>query len=103
MTRPGRFGNQTEGRIPKNVLRRGHRCADAIRYCNDARAAFPSAPSDLVVDPFAGRVSTGMAAEALGRRWIAKEKVLQYLQGAAPRFTGCDGYAGSRLIEARAA
>ena len=120
--RPGRFGNPTEGRIPKNVLRHGHRCADAIRYRNDARerglpvhgAGWPisipeflinflSAPGDLVVDPFAGRVSTGMAAEALGRRWIATEKVLQYMQGAAPRFTGCDGYAGSGLVEARAA
>jgi hypothetical protein len=34
----GAFGKPTDGRIPRNVLVRGHRCADADRYRADARA-----------------------------------------------------------------
>ena len=115
---PGCFGNPTAGRIPKNVLRRGHKCSDADQYRRDARmrglpvhgAGWPisipdflirflTAPGELIVDPFGGRVSTGMAAEVLGRRWITAEKVLQYLQGAAPRFSRCTGYEGTSLLD----
>lgn len=36
---PGRFGNPTEGKIPRNVLTFGHSCADQRQYKRDARAA----------------------------------------------------------------
>jgi hypothetical protein len=110
--RHGAFGNATEGRIPRNVLAFGHRCKDQDRYRAYARerglpvhaAAMPLAlasflvrwltePGDLVVDPFAGTVTTGRAAEVNGRRWIATEQFLQYLLGAEGRF---DGAAESR-------
>jgi site-specific DNA-methyltransferase (cytosine-N4-specific) len=42
---------------------------------------------DLVLDPFAGSDTTGAVAEALGRRWIAVEKVQAYLE-ASFRFGG---------------
>lgn len=108
---PGRFGNATEGRIPRNVLQRGHRCADAIRYRSDARALglpvhgarqplsipdflirFLSAAGDLVVDPFGGTVTSGMAAERLGRRWLVIEAMLDYLRAGGERFTQCEGF-----------
>lgn len=103
--RPGAFGSQTEGRIPRNVLPYGHRCKDQDRYRAYARerglpvhaAAMPlalasflvqwlTAPGDLVVDPFGGTVTSGRAAEVNGRRWVVTEKFLQYLLGAAGRF-----------------
>lgn len=109
--KPGRFGNQTAGRIPRNVLVRGHRCADAIEYRRDARALglpvhgarqplsiaeflirFLSNVGDLVVDPFGGTVTSGMAAERLGRRWLVIECMLDYLRAASERFRGFDGF-----------
>lgn len=111
---PGRFGNPTEGRIPRNVLVRGHRCADAIQYREDARALglpvhgarqplsipdflirFLTRAGDLVVDPFGGTCTTGMAAERLGRRWLVIESMLDYLRGAAERFRGFPGFHGA--------
>ncbi len=108
---PGRFGTPTAGRIPRNVITCGHKCADAAKYRSDARALglpvhgagwplsipdflirFLTEPGDLVVDPFGGRVSTGMAAERLGRRWVCAEKIIDYLRAAAPRFASCDGF-----------
>ena len=41
---------------------------------------------DLVLDPFAGSNTTGAAAEALGRNWIALECVEEYVQGSKFRF-----------------
>lgn len=41
---------------------------------------------DLVVDPFAGSNTTGMVAENLGRRWIAMERVEEYLTASKFRF-----------------
>lgn len=43
-------------------------------------------PGDLVLDPFAGSNTTGAAAEALKRRWIAVEPQQQYVTGSAGRF-----------------
>lgn len=107
--RPGAFGNPTPGRIPRNVLPFGHRCADQDRYRAYARAeglpvhaaAMPLAlasflvewltePGDLVVDPFAGTVTTGRASEINGRRWVVTEKFLEYLLGARGRFDTLD-------------
>lgn len=43
---------------------------------------------DLVLDPFAGSNTTGEAAEELGRRWIALEHSLEYLEASRFRFEG---------------
>ena len=107
----GRFGNHTAGRIPTNVLMRGHRCLDAVQYRNDARrlglpvhgarqplsiadflVRFLSDVGDLIVDPFGGTVTTGMAAERLGRRWLVVEAMLDYLRASAERFKGFEGF-----------
>ncbi|UDM18957.1 site-specific DNA-methyltransferase [Vogesella sp. XCS3] len=109
--RPGSFGGMTEGRIPKNVLMRGHVCRDGAQYKEDAErlglpshgAAFPlaipdflirflSEPEDLVVDPFGGTIKVGMAAERLGRRWMVSEWILQYIRASAERFRIFPGY-----------
>jgi DNA modification methylase len=41
---------------------------------------------DLVVDPFAGSLTTGSVAETLERRWIAGEAVEEYLKAGTFRF-----------------
>lgn len=43
-------------------------------------------PNDLVVDPFAGSLTTGAVAEKLERRWIAGEAVEDYLKAGTFRF-----------------
>jgi DNA modification methylase len=43
-------------------------------------------PDDLVLDPFAGSMTTGAVAEILGRRWIASEAVEEYLYAGKLRF-----------------
>jgi DNA modification methylase len=108
---PGRYGQATPGRIPRNVLSRGHRCKDTDAYRRDAAdlglathgaiqplsipdflIRFLTEPGDLVVDPFGGSCTTGMAAERLGRRWVMAEQVMDYLRGAGERFRACDGF-----------
>lgn len=115
----GAFANVTAGRIPRNVIERGHRCADADRYRRDAKALalplhgarqplsipdflirFLSSEGELIVDPFGGTVTTGMAAEQLNRRWLVAELMLDYLRGSAERFRGCDGFRMSPSMEA---
>jgi DNA modification methylase len=109
--KPGSYSNVTPGRIPRNVLTRGHRCADTQRYRADATKLglpvhgamqplsipdflirFLSVEGDLVVDPFGGTAKTAMAAERLERRWIVVERVLDYLRGGAERFRGFEGF-----------
>ncbi|HEX7121445.1 MAG TPA: DNA methyltransferase, partial [Gemmatimonadaceae bacterium] len=116
---PGRFGMATDGRIPRNVLTRGHRCADTLRYRADAAALglpvhgavmpisipdflirFLTQPDDMVVDPFGGTVKTGKAAERLGRRWCVTDTVLEYLRGGAERFREAAGFHMPHQIEA---
>ena len=109
--RAGAFGNQTEGRIPRNVLSIGHASAEAreTRRLNAEQglrahgAMFPlrlakflveflSRPGDLVADPFGGWNTTGLAAELTGRRWISTEKMAEYAAGGATRFTDRPGF-----------
>jgi site-specific DNA-methyltransferase (cytosine-N4-specific) len=47
---------------------------------------FLTDPGDVVLDPFAGSNTTGMACEELGRKWIAIEKERRYLDGCQLRF-----------------
>ncbi|MBV8810726.1 MAG: site-specific DNA-methyltransferase [Acidobacteriaceae bacterium] len=41
---------------------------------------------DTVVDPFAGSNTTGVVAEGLRRRWIAMERIPEYLEASKVRF-----------------
>lgn len=50
-----------------------------------------SQPDDIVLDPFAGSGSTAVAAQMLGRRFIAIEKVWQYYRIAEHRMNGAGG------------
>jgi DNA modification methylase len=107
----GRFSNQTEGRIPRNILSFGHRCATQTAYKKAATAMglpvhgapmpmklasflieFLSEPGDIVADPFSGSFTTADAAERLGRRWMATECMVEYVLGAATRFTSAPGF-----------
>jgi site-specific DNA-methyltransferase (cytosine-N4-specific) len=47
---------------------------------------FLTRPGDLVFDPFAGSNTTGAAAEALGRKWVAVEASKDYICGSQGRF-----------------
>lgn len=41
---------------------------------------------DIVLDPFAGSMTTGQVSEQLNRRWIGVDNVEEYLDGAKLRF-----------------
>lgn len=103
--RKGSFGNATEGRIPRNVLQMGHHCSEVKRMNRYARdnglqahgapmplaladklVRFLTRPGDLVADNFAGRLTTGKAAEMNGRRWICTEREGDYLAAGMTRF-----------------
>lgn len=104
--RKGSYANPTPGRIPRNVLVYSGSCADQRNMRRKARAAglpvhgasmplalalflvqFLSRPGDLIVDPFGGSLTTGRAAESLGRMWMASEIMAEYLMGGRLRFT----------------
>ena len=105
------YRNQTAGSIPRNVIERGHVCADTRKARSIAAelglpahpAMFPTAipefaiqfltePGELVVDPFAGSNKTGLAAERLNRRWLATDLILEYNRVQAELFRGTPGY-----------
>ena len=107
----GRFSAETPGRIPRNVLTFGHRCASQQDYKARALAAglpahgapmplalasflvgFLSEEDSLVADPFGGSFTTALAAERLGRRWLSTEIMYEYVRGGAGRFSDCRGY-----------
>jgi DNA modification methylase len=103
--KPGSYGNQTPGAIPKNVLQMGHACRVQQTVKANARerglhphgAPMPLAlaeflvryltePGQLVVDMFGGSLTTGHAAERNGRRWICTEREWDYIAAGASRF-----------------
>ena len=103
--RPGKFSNPTEGRIPKNVLELGHRCASQLAYKRACAAIglpahgapfpaelvrffvkFLTEPGDRVLDLFGGSGTTGVVCEELQREWELHEIHAEYLGGAAQRF-----------------
>lgn len=109
--RPGSYGRITEGKIPRNVLVRGHRCAYGNQYRHaiaelglPAHGAgqpfsvpeflirFLTEEKDLVVDSFGGRIMTGLAAELNGRAWMCGEKMLEYVRGGAELFRNRPGF-----------
>lgn len=101
----GSFANPTEGKIPRNILQFPHNCTSQSAYKKISRSLglpvhgapyplklamflvrFLSREGDLVVDPFAGSLTTGLAAEMLGRRWLVTECMWEYSRGGAERF-----------------
>jgi DNA modification methylase len=108
--RPGSYGKETQGKIPRNILTFPHNCQSQSLYKARARelqlpphgAPYPlalatflirflSEPDDLVVDPFSGSLTTGLAAENEGRRWLLTECMWEYLRGGGERFNHCSG------------
>ncbi|HCF1756644.1 MULTISPECIES: site-specific DNA-methyltransferase [Pseudomonas] len=109
--RPGSFSNVTAGSIPKNVITRGHRCAYGTQHRKAAEALglpthgapmpfsipefliqFLTEEGDLVVDAWAGRNMTSLAAELLGRTWMSGELMLQHIRTGAELFRGRPGF-----------
>lgn len=90
--------------LPESMLKMGNNAAndDYTQRCKEQGikihpARFPASlpkffikmltePSDLVVDPFAGSLTTGAVAESLDRHWIGFEAVEDYLAAGEFRF-----------------
>lgn len=90
--------------VPEGMMKMGNNAANDLytRRCKELGvkihpARFPAAlprffikllteHDDLVVDPFAGSLTTGAVAEQLGRRWIAGEAIEEYLKAGIFRF-----------------
>jgi site-specific DNA-methyltransferase (cytosine-N4-specific) len=117
--KPGDFSNPTAGKIPKNVLSFGHRCHSQKGVRDFAAreglpvhgATFPLAlakflveyltePEQMVAEPFAGWFTGPLAAELTGRRWLASEKMLQYVEGGRYRFKACEGFSAEHRLSA---
>jgi len=90
--------------FPESMMKMGNNAANDIytKRCKDAGikihpARFPALlpkffiklltdPNDLVLDPFAGSLTTGAVSEQLDRRWMAAEAVEEYLKAGTFRF-----------------
>ncbi|MGH7410436.1 MAG: DNA-methyltransferase, partial [Candidatus Methylomirabilis sp.] len=100
----GRFADVNAGAIPSNLLEISNTESNSLylRLCKQAKIvghparfpeklpaffiAFLTDPGDLVLDFFAGSNTTGAAAEAAGRRWLAFDSNSDYLAVSAFRF-----------------
>lgn len=98
------FAGTNAGAIPSNLLQIANTESNSqyIRYCKAVEAPihparfpqklpaffidFLTEPGDLVLDIFAGSNTTGAAAEAAKRRWMAFEQNRPYLATSAFRF-----------------
>lgn len=98
------FGKDNGGAIPPNLLQISNsesngQYLDGCRLIGEKQhpARFPvklpeffinmlTAPGDLVLDIFAGSNTTGQAAEAQKRRWLAFELSREYVGSSAFRF-----------------
>lgn len=106
----GAYSNPTAGRIMRNVIYEANTCASQRAYKKRARELgleahgapmplalarkvirFMTEVEQLVVDPFGGSITTGLAAEEEGRRWASTELVYDYVRGGAERFTPDQG------------
>ena len=108
----GRFGEANGGAIPSNLLDIPNTDSNSpyLRFCKIAQidahpARFPeklpaffiallTEPGDVVLDFFAGSNTTGAAAEAAGRQWIAFESNADYLAASVFRFAAGMAEAG---------
>jgi len=111
--------NVTEAPLADCLLKMGNNAAndEYIRGCRNRGlkihpARFPAAlpdffirmlteVGDLVVDPFAGSNTTGIAAERLARRWIAIERDEAYLGAGATRFNELNEQPGVEKAQLR--
>lgn len=100
------FATDNGGSIPTNLLIASNTASNDgyTKACKEAGlpvhpARFPAElprffikmltePDQLVVDFFGGSGNTARQAEDLGRRWMICDRVREYLQGGAFRFTG---------------
>ena len=114
----GSYGAATDGSIMRNVIERGNACSDT-RFCHRVAnelglprhgATFPTAlastlieflteKGDLVVDLFAGLCKVPVAAERLGRRWIASDKILEWFAVARHMFSSVPGFESHELLD----
>lgn len=96
--------NVIDDETPTDLLKFGNNSSndDYTKRCKEAGvkihpARFPTMlpeffvkfltdEGDMVLDPFAGSNTTGKIAEELGRRWIAIERVTNYLDASKFRF-----------------
>jgi site-specific DNA-methyltransferase (cytosine-N4-specific) len=103
------FLTNNKGAIPSNVISLSNTNSgdDYLTYCRERRlhphearmpiglpeffVKFLTEPGDLVLDPFAGSLTTGAAAERLKRRWLGIEPSPEYIAGAAGRFPRSTG------------
>lgn len=110
------FGTNNGGAIPSNLLQIPNTESNGVYLgvCKEIGikghpARFPAKlpeffvrfltdPNDLVVDIFAGSNTTGMVAEAEGRRWLAFELNREYVAASVLRFVP-KGMSVSRLRE----
>ncbi|MBG6083085.1 site-specific DNA-methyltransferase [Rubrivivax gelatinosus] len=109
--RHGSYGNETPGRILRNVIDVSNRCPERDRTRRQALAQglpahgatmpvklaellieFLTEQGDLVVDGCGGWVTTGRAAENLGRRWLVTELMGEHVLGGALRFQDEPGF-----------
>lgn len=107
----GSFGTPTPGRIPNNIISRGHRCPHGTRHRKAAvelglpthgagqplsvpefLIKFLTEEGDLVVDPFSGRGITSLAAELNNRAWMSGEINLEYIRSGAELFRDRPGF-----------
>lgn len=103
--RVGSYGNVTQGKIPKNVLNLSNYCHSGRMVSQYAKqlgipphsakmpfsvadflVRFLTEPGQLVVDPFAGTLTTGEAAERNGRSWLCCELTWEYIRQSFVRF-----------------
>jgi len=112
--RPGSFGAETAGTIPRNVLRIPH---EASSIASTRQAALDSGlpahgaimprelarfliefltpPEAVIADLYSGWCTTATQAEATGRRWICTEQMAQYLAVGAWRLQDAPGFHSS--------
>ena len=104
----GHFGKSNGGAIPPNMLQIPNSESNSkyLRYCKAVGVAghparfperlpaffieFLTDTGDTVLDIFAGSNTTGAAAEALGRKWLAFELDKSYLCSSVFRFIGSE-------------
>jgi site-specific DNA-methyltransferase (cytosine-N4-specific) len=111
-----KFSGANGGAIPSNLLEIPNTESNSayLRLCKEAGvgghpARFPerlptffinflTEPGDVVLDIFAGSNTTGGAAEASGRRWLAFELSAEYLAASVFRFAR-EGLSDSQAVE----
>lgn len=105
----GAYSKPTEGKIMRNVIYVPNSCASQRAYKKRARELglaahgapmplnlarkvirFMTEVKQLVVDPFSGSTTTGLAAELEGRHWATTELAYDYVRGGAERFRHCE-------------